>query len=822
MVEKKLLYFIIASVTAINIAYSLPILRDQSPPSGSYWPGGMTNFSVYATEGALNTSDVYMEIKAAEETSRMIWDRHYLGCVNINENTHFCSKLVSLLIVGDDTLESFYFNASDTFGNYGSLGNKTHPLNITIDINPPLITAVNVANYSYVSSKKDVLFNIFDRSSGVNITLSQGAYGNTSSRYGNETWNSSYIPMTYANPLFSMKLNYSALVNNGTYSVYVNATDNVGNMNESKILDLLIDNELPTVNIYSPSSNELLYGTSPLLINAQDMLSGIKTSNIYFVVKSGQTSRYSNAMSCTGQTEKNVNCSYSLYTNPLGNGDFKLVYVVDDMAENEKNQTVDFKIDNSFLQLYINSPLDNSYTNRSATINANIVNHENRIQTVKFRFDPSNDPWAIMNCDQSFYCDYTWNTNTLQERSYRLTVNVTGNFNYYLNKSITVTVDRTLPQLYIIGPSNTTIAGTAYPQLTITDENLVNSSAVKFRIGNISSSMSCSEQLFGKLYNCVGSFNSYMLNNNTYSLIYEGADYAGNRNTSQIEVLIANPPGSNEIYSNVSIDNTTNATMNFTFPTINLTVTTTTIDRNITAIFDSGKQTNVINETKNITIIQMLSSPIESAVNSFKNFSSIKKMASISILIAAIAGVILFIIGRKTVKKPPKIEILSIENIDSLFVEERSKLQFAYNYITSAFGMNEVTTLKDYVKNAFGYLEKMDKTSFLKSGFEKSLEFMDKSLNTELSKFIKDSINQIYVDDKGKEVSRTRFIDDIKSNLDEALGTDDINKAHETLGIAKSKIEEFIKFSDKEIEMWKKYMEKANNLQKTTDKEKQK
>ncbi len=817
MEERFLLSFIIAFAVTINVASALPILYNNTPPSGTYWPGGLTNFSIYITEGALNISDVFMEIKAAEEKSNK-WDRHYLGCVGINENTNFCSKLISLLIVGDDTLEVFYFNASDTFGNYGSLGNKTHSLNMTIDINPPIINPYNVANYSYVNSKKEVMFTIYDRSSGVNTSLSQSLYGNTTSKYGNGTWNSSYLPLTYANSFFSMKLNYSNLVNNGTYAVYVNATDNVGNTNESKILDLLIDNEVPEVNAFNPSNNELAYGTYGFLINAKDTLSGIDPTNVFFTDIKDQSVKANAKMNCIG-SDKNMNCSYTVNTNNLGNGNHKLVFSVSDKAENQKNETVDFLIDNSFLQLSITSPADGSYANSSINIIATIANAENRVKNVKFRFDPSNNPWTDMTCNQSNICSYTWNSLSTPEGNYRLTVNVSGNFNYHLNKSVSVTLDRTLPQLFIVGPTNTTITGVAYAQLTIMDENLVNPNTIKFSVGNISSAMTCYQQLFGKLYNCAGSFNSYLLNNGTYTLIFEGSDYAWNRNTTQMEVLVANPPGTNEIFSNVTT-NTTNATLNMTFPAFNLTTstTTTTTQANIINVFDPGKQTVVKNEVKNVTIIQTIMSPLKSVVNSFKS-STISKVAGFTALVVIISGVILFVIGRKSIKPAPKIEILSIENIDSLFVEERSKLQFAYNYITSAFGMNERTTLRDYVKNAFGYLEKMDRTSFLKSGFEKSLDFMDKSINPELSQFIKENASQIYKDDKGNEMSRAKFIDDIKNILDEALGTDNINLAHTTIEKAKVKIEEFTRFSDREIEMWKKYMEKANALHKTTDKE---
>ena len=121
----------------IPLAFSQPILFNPIPQNNSYVPGGPRNFTINITSENLNVSSVFLHIKAKDEVS---WATYQMECNNYTLQDWFCITPVPFEIVGSDTVELYYFEASDLDGNVGYNGTADSPLKLTVDKNPPTIS----------------------------------------------------------------------------------------------------------------------------------------------------------------------------------------------------------------------------------------------------------------------------------------------------------------------------------------------------------------------------------------------------------------------------------------------------------------------------------------------------------------------------------------------------------------------------------------------------------------------------------------------------------------------------------------------------------
>jgi len=519
------------------ITTAAPVLFDPRPPSGSYSQGGLVTFSINISDITLNDSDVRFYIKAWEETDPNAWDEHYLSCRKYTSSDWYCNKTISLIIVGDDTMEAYYFNVSSKSGEYSWLGTRDNPLNMTVDINPPIITSVNVENYSYISPNKNIKVDVTDKSSGVNKTsvISLMDY-----LYGNLTWNSTWKPMIYVEPYFIADWNTSNLPNNSTWSFFVNATDNIGNSNETKLLDVLIDKEFPSLTVNQPSPHQLLQGTAKLNVTVRDEYSGVDSSKISFKVESPTIEKN---MECVGSTHE-YECTGYFDTTTLPDGIHTITFTIFDNAENSRNESIQVEIDNTRPYVEITDPLNNTYTNVDLIVRAKVNNPGTIVRNVKFRWEKmgSYGEWVNMTCSETFDCSYLWNTSELTEDVYKITVDVINDFDYKINDSILITLDRTKPDIAIDLPKEFFLKGSFNSSVIVTDTFGVNMGSVEFEISNYSGTMNCVESIAGKKYICRSTFDSEKLNDGPYSLTFTVKDLAQNENSVSSEISIDNFP----------------------------------------------------------------------------------------------------------------------------------------------------------------------------------------------------------------------------------------------------------------------------------------
>ncbi|MFH7880570.1 MAG: hypothetical protein QXI09_00995, partial [Candidatus Aenigmatarchaeota archaeon] len=228
-------------------SFSQPELFDEYPKNGTYIYGKDNDvFSIKAISSL--SIEGYLYVRVKDPTS--IWKEIKMNCFQ-EENYWICNTTVpgleALLAEGKYLL--YYFTVSNSYGK-SFYGNESSPLEVLVDRSPPLISlAFPYSNLTYVSDRKKLSFIINDTLSGVNLERVEVLFS-----YGNETWNSSWIKMIFDNQTntFIVPWNTSLLPNNSSWIVYVNASDNVGNYNVTKIGVFYVDNEEPRIIEYRP------------------------------------------------------------------------------------------------------------------------------------------------------------------------------------------------------------------------------------------------------------------------------------------------------------------------------------------------------------------------------------------------------------------------------------------------------------------------------------------------------------------------------------------------------------------------------------------
>lgn len=503
-----------------------PQLSNPTPQNGTYIPGGVRTFSIEIIEENLNASNVSLYIKSADER---VYDRLRLSCSNSTPVDWVCQIDISLRIVGDDTREDYYFEATDLSGNLGTLGNAANPLSVIVDIDPPVITSISIVNNSYVGMNKKIKITVYDVSSGVNIS---SVISLIEWLYGNETWNSTWQPMIYEDPYFVADWNNSGLPNDSLWAIYINASDNVGNSNVTHLLDVRIDNEYPSLTVLNPAEGAVLFGIVELKVNTSDRYSGLKSVSVEFVTEA--------LMSCTG-TQKEYVCSYSVDTTKIPDGAYNITFTSIDNAENPTVKTISVNVSNQVPSISITSPSDNAYLSGNVTVNVTI-NNPRGVEDIKIKYESESlsSLWTSMSCNENFSsCLTMLDTTVLKDGTYVLKVNISNNLGYVAQDSVTVTIDNTEPELTIESPTQTEVNGTISIGFTVVDTYGVNPEKLKAEISSYVIDISCTRHVKGKKYVCIGSFDTTKLENGAYTIYFEAEDLAGNK-ISDSKILTVN------------------------------------------------------------------------------------------------------------------------------------------------------------------------------------------------------------------------------------------------------------------------------------------
>lgn len=572
-----------------SIVLSEPFIYNYLPLNNTFISGGQTDFNISINELDLNSSSVTLHIIALDAyLQNESWENYTMSCTNTTASNWNCSKKLTFPLVGSDTTELFYFDAKNNSGSTGSNGtaNNTHSLRFTLDRKLPIIIFINPTNGTWVSGIENLQINVVDESSGVNHSTVNYSFDNI--QWFNTT------KTTY----YSANWSTANLSNNQTVRIYFRASDNVNNTNQTNI-NVTVDNELPRIEIISPTQGQVLNSTIQLRANFSDIYSGIKRSSISFSV-----SGISEGMDCTGSI--NYTCTKLFDTFRLSDGTHTINFSVVDNAENYNSSSVQVTVSNRISSIRVTEPINNTLTRGTVLFRASLADptNVNYVKLVTVKEEKS------MSCTTDFSgCTVNLDTTQYQDGTYNISIRAMSSSGINIaNTSIVITFDNTKPQLIVKYPDST-VNGTFNIDVNVTDEHPSNDKVV-FQVDSLSNYMNCNKESEKKLV-CNILFDSKLLQNGLKNMTVYATDLAGNLISVSNEIKV-----SNEGSSTSSTDS-------------------------------SGKNETEKNETTSNSdkgsIFQ----------NIFKNISSNTKwIILISISVLAIVAIVVYKIKKKVEKKP--------------------------------------------------------------------------------------------------------------------------------------------------------------------------
>ncbi|MEM5804991.1 MAG: Ig-like domain-containing protein [Candidatus Aenigmatarchaeota archaeon] len=523
-----LFYFILLFFLNLSaLANAAPFLYNPKPVNGTFIYGRNTDeFAISIVESSFNTSSAKVFVRVKDPTS--VWQGVSLTCINSTLQDWYCNTTVQGLesLVSDGKILLYYFEAENLQGEKSSNGTQDSPLEVLVDRSAPIINFLNIANQSYISNNKQVLVEIKDVYSGLNI--SSALY-----LLGNETWNSTW--QNLINISFQkFRTNYDVLQfsNNTTAILYVEAKDMVGNQNVTKIY-LLIDNELPTFDILSPIQTDV-YGTINLTLKVYDNYS--QAARASFVIQA-----VSQNFSCS----ENI-CSTLFDTSQVPDGNYSSIFTVWDNAENSFSRQLSLKISNTIPVINLLTIKDNSYISGIYNISYNVENiKELRSSEVYWKNTTYSTPWynaTCINLTSYYYCYFLFNTTMLKEGTYELQIKAVNEVNMQVFKIINIIIDNTKPILSLGKPFGEVVNGTFIPTFIAVDDYGLNDSSAIINLSTLVSPTQCSSFVMGKKLVCAATFDTTKLADGDYDVIFQVKDLAGNQEFLIEKVKIKNPP----------------------------------------------------------------------------------------------------------------------------------------------------------------------------------------------------------------------------------------------------------------------------------------
>ncbi|MFH0711498.1 MAG: Ig-like domain-containing protein [Candidatus Aenigmatarchaeota archaeon] len=505
------------------MSYALPAFYDARPLNNTYTYGKDSDiFSINISDVNLDSSSVIHHIRVNEAGTNLT--NSTSTCTSISSGNWYCSNSVPSFgsLGGDGIKFIFYFDAKNTTGD----SNSSENYYVTIDRSAPQISA-SFSNNSYVSGNLSLNFSITESFSGVNVNSARFFYGNT-------TYNSSQQSFLTTNP-YTINFDTRSLLNNSTYFLFVNVSDNIGNVNTTKFT-VIVENEIPTLSIIIPTTNSTLKGITYFQITASDMYSGLDLNSATYTLDSATAS-----VPCTG-TNASATCTTPLFnTSTLTDGFKTITFTIKDNGGNVKSNSTTFYSDNYPPSVSITSPTSGAVVKGLLNLTATVTDASSGIKLAQFRWENSSyGNWTNMSCSGTT-CNGNLNTSTLAEGNYTLKINVTDNGDLSTTTSVSIVVDNIIPNIIIIKPDvNQKISGNFSFNITITDNYGLSGNA-NYSSGNSSGTLSCS-QINVQSFSCNGTLNSSIFSEGPSSLGFSTVDLAGNIFSKSVNVSFDNLP----------------------------------------------------------------------------------------------------------------------------------------------------------------------------------------------------------------------------------------------------------------------------------------
>ena len=387
---------------------------------------------------------------------------------------------------------SFTSKAYDAAGNVGT----SAPVVLTVDNTAPASSMTAPGNGAVVS--------------GVSVAITANASDSSGIQKVEFYRDGGVLMGTDTAAPYSVTWSLSG-VSNDTHSLYVVATDMVGNSLSSPSISVVVDNAPPSVAVTTPVNGAKVGGTINVAANATDNV-GISKVQFY---------RDSNVLVGTILSPP---FSISWNTTSVTAGAHTLYAVATDTVNNTATSaTISVTVDNTLPTVSLTAPSNNALLSGTAvTMSANASDNI-AVAKVDFYRDSS----VLVGTDTSSPYSISWDSTTASSGAHTLYAIATDSAgNTKTSTVVNVTVDNTGPTVSVTAPANNAVvSGTAVTISATASDNVAMNKVEFYRDSNVLLGSDTSSP-----YSL--NWNSTSVTSGAHTLYAIGIDTGGNRTTS--------------------------------------------------------------------------------------------------------------------------------------------------------------------------------------------------------------------------------------------------------------------------------------------------
>ena len=425
-------------------------LQTGSISSGSYrvtlnsqeMPNGLTTFTINTTDFAGNSNTSVTQTVMIDNVNpsviinKPVSNENISGITTLNAtvtDAHSSIKAVyfnvtnesGFVIINVDNEGNYFFNTTFntsvlTDGNHtaavyafdhaGNINNSVFA-SFTSDNTNPNVSIIKPLNNFNASGDLNITVNIVDGTTGVKtVAVQNGTNGN-------------WIPMSLLNGSlnngnWNLILDTTATAD-GSYTITINATDFLGNYNDSETSTIIIDNTKPQTGFVVPIAMQNISDSFLVNVTASDATSGIKELKI-------QNGTNGNWVTVPLQTGSISSGSYrvTLNSQEMPNGLTTFTINTTDFAGNSNTSvTQTVVIDNVNPSVTINNPIQGANLTGVKIFNATVTDAHSRVKIVYFNVT-NESGFIIINVDNesNYFFNTTFNTSVLTDGNHTVTV----------------------------------------------------------------------------------------------------------------------------------------------------------------------------------------------------------------------------------------------------------------------------------------------------------------------------------------------------------------------------------------------------------------
>lgn len=386
-----------------EVCKAVPTIIESTPINGSYIYG--KDYEIFSVKivGTLDESTVKLHSRVEDPTST--WKSISMVCGLISQSTWYCNATIPGLeaLTSDGNWLLYYFDAYDSEGNYGNLGNSSHPLRVRIDRSVPTISFIIPQNQSYSSGEVEIKIEVSDSYSGINPSTVQYSFDNSTWQEMQALDEKIFVSI--------QKWDTKIYQNNQTVFIFGRASDKVGNLVYTKI-QVYVDNELPNFSILNLEPNQTIFDVYPFKIQFSDKYSGINSGRV-------RISNHLEEFLCSG-TANEANCTSEFDSRWVVDGKHQAIFEFFDKAGNRAELSLPILIDNLPPSIVILSPKQGSTLSGEINISAQIKDEGTGLKISQFRIESDGAvvrEWKNMSCISEI-CSAIWNSSEVVDGNY--------------------------------------------------------------------------------------------------------------------------------------------------------------------------------------------------------------------------------------------------------------------------------------------------------------------------------------------------------------------------------------------------------------------